>query len=450
MNTLNKIRMGSGAGYAGDRVEPAIELAEKGNLDYLVFECLAERTIALANQAKLKNSNEGYDILLEKRFRGVLPFMQDEDGKTRFKIISNMGAANPVAAIQKIREILTELDINGVKVAAVIGDDVLTELTDQSLVLDNGLSVGQLSSQIVSANAYLGVEGILEALAQEADIIITGRVADPSLFLAPLIHEFHWSNTDWDKLGKGTLIGHLLECAGQVTGGYFADPGVKDVPHLDRLGFPIAEVDSKGQAVITKVEGSGGLVSEATCKEQLLYEIHQPNAYKTPDVTADFSNVYFEQIGPDEVAVYGGTGYEKPQNLKVTVGFSDGFIGEGQISYGGPNAKARTKLARDIVLSRLKQTDVKFDEIRADMIGVDSLFGDYSNQEAQNPWEVRLRVAARCQQKHDAIAVANEVESLYTNGPYGGGGAVKSVKEVLAVTSTFLSRDRVKVQVIMG
>ncbi|NUG32764.1 acyclic terpene utilization AtuA family protein, partial [Acinetobacter baumannii] len=310
MNTLNKIRIGSGAGYAGDRVEPAIELAEKGNLDYLVFECLAERTIALANQAKLKNPNDGYDVLLEKRFRSVLPFIQDKNGKTRFKIISNMGAANPVSAIQKIREILTELKIPNIKVAAVVGDDVLTELTDQSLILDNGLSVGQLSSQIVSANAYLGVDGILEALGQDADIIITGRVADPSLFLAPLIHEFHWSNTDWDKLGKGTLIGHLLECAGQVTGGYFADPGVKDVPNLDRLGFPIAEVDSQGQAIITKVEGSGGLLSEATCKEQLLYEIHQPNAYKTPDVTADFSNVYFEEIGPDKVAIYGGTGYE--------------------------------------------------------------------------------------------------------------------------------------------
>ncbi|GAA5008450.1 DUF1446 domain-containing protein [Acinetobacter puyangensis] len=449
MNTLPKIRIGSGAGYAGDRVEPAIELAEKGNLDYLVFECLAERTIALANQEKLKNPDAGYDALLEKRFYGVLPFINDQQGNRRFKIISNMGAANPVAAAKRIREILADLNIHGIKVAAVTGDDVLYQLQNRALTLDNGLKIDVLAAQVVSANAYLGVEGILAALKQDADIIITGRVADPSLFLAPLIHEFNWSLSDWNKLGKGTVIGHLLECAGQVTGGYFADPGIKDVPHLDRLGFPIAEVDSEGNAIITKVEGSGGFVTEATCKEQLLYEIHQPDAYLTPDVIADFSHVYFKALAPDQVAVYGAAGYPKPEKLKVTVGFTDGFIGEGQISYGGPNARQRADLARKVVLSRLQQTKICYEDIRADLMGVDSLYGDCSQSASDHIWEVRLRVAARCKKKTDAVAVANEVESLYTNGPYGGGGAVKTVREVLAVAALYLPRDEVHVNVVM-
>lgn len=449
MNDMKKIRIGSGAGYSGDRIDPAIEIAEKGNVDYLVFECLAERTIALANQEKYNNPNAGYDHLLDKRMYGVLKHLQDAEGNKRFKIISNMGAANPLAAIKRIKEIIQELGLKNLKVAAVLGDDVLDQLKGRNFVLDNGLNIDVLGNQVIAANAYLGIEGIVEALEKDADIIITGRVADPSLFLAPLVYEFGWSQKDWKILGKGTVIGHLLECAGQVTGGYFADPGIKDVPNLEKLGFPIAEVDHLGEAIITKVDGSGGFVTPATCKEQLIYELHNPHEYKTPDVIADFSSVEFRLEAENHVAVLGATGVERPETLKVTVGFLDGYIGEGQISYGGVNALNRAKLAQEIVLARLEKNQSNFLDIRTDLIGVNSLYGNIESEQQVEPWEVRLRVAAHCQNKAQAIEVANEVESLYTNGPYGGGGAVKLVKEVLAVGSLYLPRSEVQTHVVV-
>lgn len=449
MQTLKTIRIGSGAGYAGDRIDPAVEIAAKGEVHYLVFECLAERTIALANQARLQDPEAGYDPLLEARMRAVLPHLVDGVGKTRFKIISNMGAANPLAAIKRIQQLCQELGLPGLNIAAVTGDDVLAQIQGQGLLLDNGQSVEMLGDNLIAANAYLGIDGIVAALQQQADIVITGRVADPSLFLAPLVHEFGWAPDDWPLLGKGTVVGHLLECAGQLTGGYFADPGSKDVPNLARLGFPIAEVDAQGNALLSKVAGSGGLLNSATCTEQLLYEVHNPQAYLTPDVTADFAAVRFTQQGADQVAVRGASGRLRPDKLKVTVGFRDGYIGEGQISYGGPNALARAQLARDIVLERLKWLQIDTLDIRADLLGLNSLHGQVNPATASEPWEVRLRIAAHCRSHHEANAVANEVESLYTNGPYGGGGAVKSVRPVLAVSALYLPRGSVNSHVIM-
>ncbi|MBI6566406.1 DUF1446 domain-containing protein [Pseudomonas synxantha] len=436
---MNTLRIGSGAGYSGDRIEPAVELAEQGDLDYLVFECLAERTIALAQQVRISDPQGGYDPLLGERMRRVLPFVGRLAGRRRLRVITNMGAANPLAAAIEVRRIAAELGL-GLKVVAVVGDDVLHALPGEQL-LDNGQTVGSLGERLISANAYLGVDGILEALRVDADVVITGRVADPSLFLAPQMFEFGWAFDDWRRLGRGTLVGHLLECAGQVSGGYFADPGFKDVDDLARLGFPLAEVDADGQALITKVAGSGGRVSRATCAEQLIYEVHDPAAYLTPDVIADFSQVGFVEENVDRVRVQGADGRARPEQLKVSVGYLDGWIGEGQMSYGGPGAIARAQLARDVVLKRLELMGVRMQEVRAELIGMDALHGQRSSVE---PWEVRLRVAARCEDRSEAVRVGNEVETLYTNGPSGGGGASKSVRQVVAVASLLLPRDAVK------
>ncbi|AZE68353.1 Protein of unknown function [Pseudomonas synxantha] len=436
---MNTLRIGSGAGYSGDRIEPAVELAEQGDLDYLVFECLAERTIALAQQVRISDPQGGYDPLLGERMRRVLPFVGRLAGRRRLRVITNMGAANPLAAAIEVRRIAAELGL-GLKVVAVVGDDVLHALPGEQL-LDNGQTVGSLGERLISANAYLGVDGILEALRVDADVVITGRVADPSLFLAPQMFEFGWAFDDWQRLGRGTLVGHLLECAGQVSGGYFADPGFKDVDDLARLGFPLAEVDADGQALITKVAGSGGRVSRATCAEQLIYEVHDPAAYLTPDVIADFSQVGFVEENVDRVRVQGADGRARPEQLKVSVGYLDGWIGEGQMSYGGPGAIARAQLARDVVLKRLELMGVRMQEVRAELIGMDALHGQRSSVE---PWEVRLRVAARCEDRSEAVHVGNEVETLYTNGPSGGGGASKSVRQVVAVASLLLPRDAVK------
>lgn len=434
---MKTLRIGSGAGYSGDRIEPAVELAERGELDYLVFECLAERTIALAQQARITDPAGGYDPLLSERMRRVLPFVGDKTGR-RLRVITNMGAANPVSAAVEVRRIARELGLE-LKVVAVVGDDVL-DVLHADFLLDNGQTVGSLGKRLISANAYLGVEGILEALRADADVIITGRVADPSLFLAPQMFEFGWAEDDWQRLGRGTLVGHLLECAGQVSGGYFADPGFKDVDDLARLGFPLAEIDADGEALITKVAGSGGRVSRATCTEQLIYEVHDPAAYLTPDVTADFSRVGFVEEAVDRVRAQGAGGRARPERLKVSVGYLDGWIGEGQMSYGGPGAVARAELARDVVLKRLELMGVQMQDVRAELIGMDALHGPRSTVE---PWEVRLRVAARCEDRLEAVRVGNEVETLYTNGPSGGGGASKSVRQVVAVASLLLPRAAV-------
>ena len=442
---MKTLRIGSGAGYSGDRIEPAVELAEHGELDYLIFECLAERTIALAQQARLSDPDAGYDPLLSERMRRVLPFVGRTAGSRRLRVITNMGAANPLAAAREVRRIAAELGLSGLKVAALTGDDVLDALqTDASRLMDNGMTLASLGDRLISANAYLGAEGIVQALEADADVVITGRVADPSLFLAPQMFEFGWAADDWTLLGRGTLVGHLLECAGQISGGYFADPGFKDVPDLARLGFPLAEVNAAGQATITKVEGSGGRIDTATCTEQLIYEVHDPSAYLTPDVSADFSGVSFHADAENRVQVAGADGRARPETLKVSVGYLDGWIGEGQISYGGPRALARAQLAREVVLERLKLTGVIVEDLRAELIGVDALHGsELGSRATAEPWEVRLRIAARCVERSEAVRVGNEVETLYTNGPYGGGGATKAVRQVVAVASLFVPREAV-------
>ncbi|MEN3930553.1 acyclic terpene utilization AtuA family protein [Microvirga sp. W0021] len=435
---MKTIRIGSAAGYSGDRIEPAVELAEKGNVQYLVFECLAERTIAIAQQAKLNDPTKGYDALLAARMEAVLKQCHEKG----IKIITNMGAANPQAAAQKVIDIAKAKGIKGLKVASVSGDDVFEELkAGDYKIMETGRPVAEISNSLVSANAYMGVEGIVQALRDGADVIITGRVSDPSLFLAPQIFEFGWSESDVEKYGRGVVTGHLLECGGQITGGYFADPGKKDVPDLARLGFPIAEISEDGTTIITKVEGSGGMVTPATCKEQMLYEIHDTYNYLTPDVTADFTKVTFTQDGKDRVRVEGATGRARPDTYKVSVGYIDSYVGEGQISYAGPGALARAKLALEIVKERLKIMNVKTSELRFDMIGVNSIHGDKLSQ-APEPYEVRIRVTGRTEDMKEAVRIGNEVETLYTNGPAGGGGATKSARQIVAMVSALMPRSK--------
>ncbi|VWL96676.1 acyclic terpene utilization AtuA family protein [Burkholderia lata] len=435
-----RVRIGAGAGYSGDRIEPAVELAEHGQLDYLVFECLAERTIAIAQQARRKDPALGYDPLLDARMHAVLPVAAPKG----VRIVSNMGAANPRAAARRTAQIAQSLGFAKLKVAAVEGDDVLDVVLRGAFRFEeSGDDVAAYRDRIVSANAYLGAAPIVDALAAGADVVLTGRVADPSLFTAPLIHAFGWQMDDWDTLGAATVVGHLLECAGQVTGGYFADPGYKDVPNLARLGFPIGEVAADGSVVVTKVPHAGGGVSAATCKEQLLYEIHDPARYLQPDVVADFTRVAVVEEAADRVRVTGGRGTARPDTLKVSVAYVDGWIGEGQISYGGPGALERARLALEIVRERLALTGVAATELRFDLIGVDALYGDATPAVRGEPAEVRVRVAGRAASAAEAARIGNEVETLYTNGPAGGGGAFKSTREVIAVQSVLLPRAAV-------
>ena len=318
---MTTIRIGAGAGFSGDRIEPAVDLAERGELDFLVFECLAERTIALAQLARIDDPDKGYDPLLARRLTSVLPACR----RGGVRIVTNMGAANPLAAAELAGRLARRLGLTGLRIAAVTGDDVVDAVRGGSWrVEETGQPVAALGDALISANAYLGAGPIVAALDQGADIVITGRVADPALFLAPAIHSFGWAMDDWRRLGCGTLAGHLLECSAQITGGYFADPGYKDPPDLARLGFPIGEIDADGGLAITKLPGTGGEVTEHTCKEQLLYEVHDPSAYLQPDVVADFSGVSIVPDGRDRVRIGGGSGRPRSGLLKVSLGLLDG------------------------------------------------------------------------------------------------------------------------------
>ena len=436
---MNKtsIRIGAGAGYAGDRIPPAVELARHGELDYLVFECLAERTIALAQLERRQHPEQGFDPLLAERMRAVLPICLTQGTR----IISNMGAANPLQAGHEVLRVARELGLTNLKVAVVQGDDVLQRLLKDGLdlpLIDSDAPLASLQDRLISANAYLGADALLPALQSDAQVILCGRVADPALFLAPLMHHFGWAADDWPTLGQGILVGHLLECAGQITGGYFADPGYKDVPNLARLGFPLAQVQADGSAVITKVPHSGGCVTVATCTEQLLYEIENPARYLQPDVVADFSQVRLTPDGPDRVRASGASGLHRPDTLKVTVGYHDGYIGEGQMGYAGPGCLARGQLALALVRQRLEDAGLGQLEARYELIGVNSLVP--AAQATHEPDEVRLRVAVRAPTRREAQHVANEVEALYTNGPAAGGGASKSVREVIAAAAVLVPR----------
>ena len=439
---MKKIRIGSGAGYGGDRLEPALTLIENAKLDYIGFECLAERTIALAQKEKRLNPDKGYNHLLEYRMEKVLPLAH----KHNVKVITNMGAANPIAAMFLIAEMAEKQGLKGIKIAAVLGDDVLELIDDkkQYQILETGKPLSSIEDSIVSANAYLGVSGIVEALNNDADIIVTGRVADPALFLAPMIYEFGWSTTDFDKLGKGTLIGHLLECAAQVSGGYFADPGKKNVENLWDVGFPFIEIDETGEGYISKVDGTGGIINTATCTEQLLYEIHDPANYLTPDCVADFSKVEFDLVEKDKVKFSHASGKTATDSYKVSVGYQNGYFGLGEISYGGANCMERAKLAGDIIQKRLEK--YTFSDLRIDFIGLNSI--SPLNYEVNKIPEIRLRVSGRTESLETAKQVGREVEALYTNGPAGGGGATQKTEEVISVASIFLKKSEVQTTII--
>ncbi len=450
------VRIATCAGYSGDRIDPAVYVLKHGDVSYGVFECLAERTIALAVQRLRKDPRSGYDPLLKRRMEAVLPICK----KKGIKLITNMGAANPLEAARIARTVAKTCNAGDLEVRAVIGDDVrenIDRYSDEPLMEDHDPGKPEQKVRdlkgVISANAYLGAEGIIKALDKGADVVITGRVADPSLFLAPLMFELGWRNDDYQMLGKGLVVGHLLECGAQVSGGYFDDGSSrKHVPNLWNVGFPIAEVSTDGEIVITKAKGTGGAITRETCIEQLPYQIHDPAAYITPDAVADFSHVDFTELAPNRISVTGATAREHTDTLKVSIGYSDCYIGEGEISYNGTNAIERALLAKDIVTRRLEKLDVHITEgPRAEINGIDvaELREDPASLARINRLlrGARLRISARTKTVDAARRIGEEVESLYTNGPAGGGGARKSIDETVAIASILIPRSDVKTEV---
>ncbi|PLC51610.1 ABC transporter substrate-binding protein [Pollutimonas subterranea] len=438
------IRIGSGAAWWGDRVEPAALNAEQGKLDYLCFETMAEATVSAAQvRSRRDPSFPGYDTYLDERMRAVLPGCMRQGTR----IVSNQGWINPNAAAERVVELLRELGITGVKVAAVSGSlitDRVLELTDR--ILENDEATSTLKPTLISAEAYLGAEPIVEALRNGAQIVITGRVADPSIFMAPMMYEFGWDPLDHARLGPGNGIGHLLECGAQVTGGYFADPGFKDVPEPWNFGFPIAEVESDGSAVITKVEGTGGAITIQTVKEQILYEVHDPANYLTPDVVVDFTTVNLEQVGPDRVRVTNISGKPRTPTLKVSIGCTEGYIGEDMFFYAGPGALRRAELAKRILEERFKIVKLDAEDVRIDFLGINAIHGEATPADAPEPYEIAVRVAARTRTREEAVKIGREVDGMAVSGIAHTGKRVPHqdrTREIIGVWSSLVARENV-------
>ena len=445
---MTTVHIGCGAGFANDRPDAALalanDLAARDGRRFLFFELLAERTLAEAQLRRLADAESGYATRLFDFLEPVLETCL----AAGIPIITNGGAANPSAAARRLRQQLQGGRFAAARIACVVGDDLL----DSGEVLQRWLPE-TLDGQVVSVNVYTGADGIVQALDAGADIVLCGRVADPSLAVGPLRHAFGWQAEDWDRIALATAVGHLLECCTQVSGGYFAHPGLKEVPDLANVGCPIATVQADGRVTIGKAAGTGGCVTERTVKEQLLYEVHDPAAYLTPDVTMDLSQARVRQVCPDLVEIEGIRGHPRPAELKGLVGLRGNWFAEAEISYAGPGALVRAALARDVLLQRCARLAPQLTPW-IDLIGVASLFNDARGEwlqqrlaDARDPQDVRLRISFVDADKALLETLLLDAESLYTNGPAGGGGVRRHLSESLGTASFFIPRTAVQQQV---
>lgn len=440
--------IGSGAGFSGDRVDAAgpvvREIARLGG-GTIIFETIGERTLALGQLARTADPEAGYEPLLDQMLRPIL----SEALEGGVAIVGNFGCANPKAAARRIQALAAELGSAAPRIAVVEGDDILSVLRPEDMApWPEDSALPPPPGPMVSANAYIGAGAIADALGAGAQIVVAGRVADPALVLGPLVAHHGWSFDDLDRIAAGTLAGHLLECGSQISGGYFADPGFKSVPRMAEIGFPIGAVEADGSLEIFKPADTGGRIDRATAIEQLLYEIHDPAAYLTPDVTLDITGVSIREIGPDRIRVEGAKGKPPPDRLKATLGYEGDWLGEAEISYAGPGCMARARLAAEIVAERLKVRGIETIAHRFDLIGLASSFGDDAGRFAEQfsahaAPEVRLRLAVRTAGRAAADAATQEVLALYCCGPAGGGGVRSSVKRRVETRSCLVPRSLV-------
>jgi len=440
-----KIRIGGGSAYERDPIEGAVVLVERGKLNYIGLDTLAERTLALAQLRRREDPTKGYNPLLESRVRSLLPLCV----KNKTKIITNAGAANPQAATNKVIEIANESGYKGLKVATILGDDVRDIIGKVKLTnIETGTPLEIRGEEVMSANAYIGAEPIVEALEGGADVVVGGRIGDLALFLAPLIYEFGWGAEDWNKKAAGSVVAHLIECSCASTGGYLAFPGYVEVPGLDNLGYPLAEVDEDGEAVITKPERTGGIVTELSLTAHLVYEIHDPANYLTPDVVVDVRDVKLQQVGKDRVRISGAKGKGRPKDLKVLIGVRRGYVAESEVSYAGWGAYEKAKLAIDkMIKPHLKKMGNELDETRIDIIGVDSVHGQVSPEPKVAPYEVRVRVAAKTKSSKSAEEFCDRMITDGFMSTVGAGGPRRSINPLLALYPTLIPRELISTKV---
>lgn len=451
MNNTKKIRIGGGQGFWGDSPDAAIDMVKNGNLDYLACDYLAELTMSILQKQKNKNPEYGY----AKDFVDLFSEIVEDCNRNNIKILANAGGVNVKSLVDKLTDIVKNKNIKGYKIGFVEGDNLKDDLEKYMLEgydflnMDNGEKLETIKDKILNANVYFGHEPIVEALEKDADIVVTGRAADSTLFMSPLMHEFKWSEEDYDNIARGIAVGHLLECGGQASGGNY-QYGWRDVQNMDSLGFPIAEV-SDDHIFITKTKTSGGLITEQSLKEQFLYEIHDPSKYITPDVIADFSKAEIKEVEKDFVEVKNIKGNNRPELLKLSIGYNAGYKVETYLNFAWPNAYEKAKLASEIIMKKMERKNLKTDDIRIDFVGLNALHLNVANMDpdlVENMNEVLLRIAIRTKTKEEAYKLIPEISPLQLNGPPGAsffGGRAK-VQNVIGLWPTLIPREMVKLK----
>lgn len=443
---MRSVRVGGAQGFYGDNLRGAVELARTGKVKYLCFDALAELTMAILQKDRQRDPSLGYTKDVVPLMRMLLPMCLPQD----IRLITNAGGINPQGAAQAVMQVARELGVH-LRIAVVTGDDVLGRFDEwQGFAIEvdgepGGEPLQRLRDRLLFANAYLGADPIVEALRQDVDLIITGRTTDTSHYLAVAMAEFGWAKDDWDRKAQGIVLGHLMECTTQVTGGNFSGRWW-EIEGLDRIGYPVAEVYEDGSFVLTKPEGSGGRVSVDTVKEQLLYEVHDPTQFITPDVIVDFSTVRLEDVGPDRVRVWGARGRPAPPTLKVVMGYPSGFLGEGRLIYTWPDAVPKAKAAAEIIRKRLEQAGIPVRELLTELIGLNAIHGPLATPPDGEPAEVMLRLAIRTDRREDAERVGREFPPLVLGGPpHGTGfGGMLRARELLGMASCLVPRELVE------
>lgn len=450
----DKIRIASGQGFWGDLVDAPYTQVTAGQVDYLVMDYLAEVTMSILQKQKNKNPKLGYARDIPELMDRILPICK----KNNIKIITNGGGVNPEACAEAVAEVARKQNINNLKIALVVGDNILDKI---DFVISNGCSLNNMETdepitkikdKLLSANVYFGAMPIVEALKQGADIVITGRTTDTGLTLAPMIYEFGWKENDYDLLSAGTVAGHILECGGQASGGnLLAD--WRSVPDIDNIGFPIAEAYPNGEIIITKHESLGGKVSIETVSEQLVYEIGDPKNYITPDCIADFTSIRLEEVAKNRVKVFGIKGFPETEFYKVSCSYSSGYSAVGTLTYSWPDALSKAKKADEILRKRLERLNLKFDEIRTEFVGYNSCHGPLSaNIDEDKINEVMLRVAVRGDDYNSIERFGKEIAPLILTGPpsvTGFAGGRPKPAEVVAYWPALIPKKLVEPKVVM-
>lgn len=440
---MKSVRIAGGLGFYGDSWRPIKTSIERGNVQYVASDHLAELTLAILQKDRQRDPNLGYTRDFAPMLLDLLPIAIPRG----VKFILNAGGLNPMAAREVLLGALKKFDMK-LKVGVVLGDSVLERLDELqevgvSLVhMDTGADITTVRERLLFASAYLGARPLVEALDAGADIVLTGRVADAALFLAPMMHQLGWRWDDWDKLAQGIVVGHLLECSGQATGGNFGGDW-RSIPNLAHIGYPIAEVWENGDAVISKAPGTGGRVNFDTLREQLLYEVHDPRHYMTPDVDVDMTTLRMEEIGLDEVRVIGAKGRPAPEMLKIVAGYEDGVMGQAMLGYAWPDALAKAQLAAEIIQQQMIEVDLKTEEIVIEYIGYNSIHGPLADPtHAKDLNEVYLRIAVRCADKKEAAKLGRLFPPLALSGPpfIGGAGGMIEPRSLLGIWPTLAPR----------